>query len=30
MAPHIRNLALHKMPELARQVIDRGNSRSVA
>ena len=30
MAPHIRALALQKMPDLARQVIDRGNSRSVA
>jgi len=30
MAPHIRALALQKMPELARQVIDRGTTRSVA
>jgi len=30
MAPHIRALALQKMPDLARQVIDRGTTRSIA
>jgi hypothetical protein len=30
MAPHIRQLAIQKMPQLARQVIDRGTTRGAA